>query len=75
MSTTTTKEAPEAPTVRLVPRITPEELARRNAAAIALLDAWEADESTDQDQRETMDVLRKALGPDRIGSNRPAVLP
>ena len=75
MPAITTTESPEARPSSFVPRITLEELARRNAAAIALLDAWEADESSEQDQRETMDSLRQALGPDQIGSTRPAILP
>ncbi len=52
-----------------VPPITPEELALRNAEAIRLLDLWEA-EGDEQEQRETMDVIRKALGPERIASYR-----
>jgi hypothetical protein len=53
----------------LVPPITPEELASRNAEAVRLLDEWERD-GDEQEQRETMDVLRKALGPERIASYR-----
>jgi hypothetical protein len=48
-----------------VPPITDEELRERNAKAIALLDAWERD-GDEQEQRETMAVLRKALGPERM---------
>jgi hypothetical protein len=48
-----------------VPPITDEELRARNAKAIELLDSWEA-EGDEQEQRETMEVLRKALGPDRV---------
>jgi excisionase family DNA binding protein len=58
----------------LVPPISPDELARRNAAAVALLDQWETDVQDDQEQRETMDVLRQALGPERVASSRPAIL-
>jgi excisionase family DNA binding protein len=57
-----------------VPPITPEELARRNAAAVALLDDLEDDVDGDEEQRETMAVLRQALGPGRVGSGRPALL-
>jgi excisionase family DNA binding protein len=57
-----------------VPPITREELARRNTAAVALLDEWEADVDGEQDQRETMAVLRQALGSDRVASDRPAIL-
>ena len=75
MPATSTTDAPEARPAPFVPPITREELARRNAAAIALLDEWEADAGSEQDQRDTMDVLRQALGPGRIGSDRPAILP
>lgn len=57
----------------LIPPITPEELARRNMAAIALLAEWVADDAGEQDQRETMDVLRSALGAERFASSRPAI--
>jgi hypothetical protein len=73
MPAASTPLAPEAPPAPFVPPISREELARRNAAAIALLDEWEADASSEQDQRETMDVLRRALGPGRIASDRPAI--
>ena len=58
-----------------VPVLTAEQLAGRNAAVIALLDEWEADAESEQDQRDTMDVLRRTLGPERVGSDRPAILP
>jgi len=57
-----------------LPPITPEELRTRNAEAIRLLDQFEA-EGDEQDHRETMDVLRKALGPDRTISNRSVFKP
>ena len=63
MPMTSTTGVPEARPSPFVPPIPPDELARRNAVAIALLDAWEADAESEQDQRETMDVLRRALGP------------
>jgi len=47
-----------------------DELRRRNLAAIALLDEWERD-GAEQEQRETMDVIRAALGENREMSNRP----
>ena len=56
-----------------VPPMAASELARRNAAAVAFLDEMEADAGSEQDQREAMDVLRQALGPDRVGSSRPAL--
>jgi excisionase family DNA binding protein len=60
-------------TIPFVPTIAPGELLRRNRTAMALLDEWEADVEGEQDQRETMDVLREALGPGRIASVRPAI--
>jgi excisionase family DNA binding protein len=71
---TPARAIPEAEPASFVPRITPEELTRRNRAAMALLDAWEADVEDEPDQRETMDVLRQALGSDRVASSRPAFL-
>ncbi len=59
----------------VVPPITREELAKRSAEAIKLLDAWEVDASSDLDQRETMDLLRRVLGDERIDSSRAAILP
>ncbi len=71
---TQTRTTPEIVPAPFVPPITPEELARRNRAAMALLDEWEADIEGEQDQRETMAVLREALGLGRIASNRPSIL-
>lgn len=56
-----------------VPPITPEEQARRNRAAMDLLDAWAEDIEGSEDQRETMEVLREALGFQRSLSDRAAV--
>jgi len=53
-----------------VPRVSPEELARSNREVIELLESWERD-GDEQEQCETMEVLRKALGPDRVASSRP----
>jgi hypothetical protein len=54
-----------------VPRISPEELARMNKAAIELLDSWETD-GDEEEQRETMKVLRDALGERRtLSAGRP----
>jgi hypothetical protein len=61
---------PDAPAEPLIPSIDPKERQRRNAAVLALIEEWANDEESTQDQRETMDVLRKALGPERIASNR-----
>ncbi len=61
--------AREAPAAPYIPRISPEELTRRNAEVIRLLDLWES-EGDEADQRATMDVIRRALGPERIASSR-----
>jgi excisionase family DNA binding protein len=71
---TSAMATPNAEPAFFVPRITPEELTRHNRAAMALLDAWEADVEDEPDQRETMEVLRQALGSERIASTRPAVV-
>ena len=52
-----------------VPRIDAAELARRNQSAIELLGSWETD-GDEQEQRETMQVLREALGERRVASSR-----
>jgi excisionase family DNA binding protein len=52
-----------------VPRISAEELARRNQSAMALLEAWKT-EGDEEEQRATMEVLREALGPRRVASSR-----
>jgi excisionase family DNA binding protein len=52
-----------------VPRISDEEQARRNKAAIALLDSWET-EGDEQDQRETLAILKEALGKGRTAAAR-----
>jgi hypothetical protein len=53
-----------------VPIIEAAELLRRNWAAVRLLDAWEADEASDQEQRETLAILKAALGEARVASSR-----
>lgn len=58
----------------IVPRLSPEELRRRNAEMMAILDEWESDPDA-EDQRETMAVLRQALGPGRTISSRSAFRP
>lgn len=60
---------PTTAEVPYVPPISSEELARRNQSAIELLDLWEA-EGDEQDHRETMQVLREALGEGRSSSSR-----
>ncbi len=59
-------------TATLHPYVTPiteEELSRRNQAAIELLDSW-AKEGDEEEQRETMNVVRQALGQGRLASDR-----
>jgi hypothetical protein len=51
-----------------VPPIDEAELVRRNQAVMRLLDAWEQDE--EGEQRETLAVLKAALGEHRIASSR-----
>jgi hypothetical protein len=57
------------PRTPYVPPITPEELARRNQAAIRTLDSFET-EGDEAEQRETLGVLRKALGEERVAGDR-----
>jgi len=49
--------------------VSDEEQAQRAQALVALLDSWET-EGDEQEQRETMDVLRQAFGKDRVASSR-----
>lgn len=49
--------------------LTDEELAQRNADLIELLNSWES-EGDEQEQRETLTVLREALGTRRVMSSR-----
>ena len=75
MPATSTPPAPKAPPTPFVLPIIPEELARRNAEVIAFLDALADDAESEEDQRETWAVLSRALGPERVASYRPAILP
>ncbi len=59
----------EVPPRHLPPRLSAEELARRNQREIELLSSW-ANEGDEAEQRETMRVLRHALGEGRIISSR-----
>jgi hypothetical protein len=54
-----------------LPPISADELRRRNAEVVRLLDEWERD-GDEQEQREGMEVLLKALGPERVMSYRDA---
>jgi hypothetical protein len=61
---------PEKPaSVSAISLIAKDELMRLNKAAIELLDSWEA-EGDQEEQRETMQVIRESLGKNRRGSNR-----
>lgn len=51
-----------------------EELRRRNAEMIAILDQWES-EGDEEDQKQTMAVLRQTLGPERTISDRSCFRP
>jgi excisionase family DNA binding protein len=62
-----TAAAPPAPNV---PPISPEELARRNDRAIALLERWKT-EGDEAEQTETLEFLREALGRNRVAASRP----
>jgi hypothetical protein len=52
-----------------VPPVSAEELARSNRALVELLDSWET-EGDEQEQRETLAVLRDTLGAGRVSSSR-----
>jgi hypothetical protein len=52
-----------------VPPLDDAELALRNAAAVRLLDSWES-EGDEEEQRETMQILRRVLGTERSASSR-----
>lgn len=54
--------------------IDPDTLRRSNAEMVAILDDWE-ENGDEQEQRETMAVLREALGPNRTISDRSAFKP
>ena len=74
MATASTPRAPGR-RPRSSRRSPPEELARRHAEAIAFLDALADDAESEQEQRETWEVLSRALGPERVASYRPTILP
>ena len=52
-----------------VPRLSAEEQATRQRAILELLASWET-EGDEQEQRETLALLREALGPKRVASSR-----
>ena len=63
------KVNPDASSPRYVASRTTSELAQRNKALIELLNSWES-EGDEQEQRETLNVIREALGPRRVASSR-----
>ena len=69
-TTVVSSERREEPRRPYLPPIDEVELARRNQAAVRLLDAWEQDEEGEEEQRETLAVLKAALGEGRIASSR-----
>lgn len=60
---------PAAAAGSYVPAVSADELARRNRALVELLDSWESD-GDEQEQRETLAVLRETLGTRRVASSR-----
>ena len=53
---------PEANSESIITPLAPDELTRRNQGLIELLDSWEL-EGDEEEQRETLAVIREALGP------------
>lgn len=64
-----TIHTPAAAAGSFVPPVSADELARRNRSLVELLDSWES-EGDEQEQRETLAVLRETLGPRRVASSR-----
>lgn len=60
---------PDATSGTYVSPRTADELAQRNKALIELLNSWES-EGDEQEQRETLNVIREALGTRRVASSR-----
>ena len=65
----TSEAGPTVATEPYVPPLTADELAQSNKALVELLDSWES-EGDEQEQRETLGVLREALGTRRVASSR-----
>jgi hypothetical protein len=63
------KAGPVANREPYLPPLTADELAQRSKTLVELLDAWES-EGDEQEQRETLSVLREALGRRRVASSR-----
>ncbi len=61
--------SPEVAPGPYVSPLTADELAQRNRELIELLNSWES-EGDEQEQRETLTVLREALGTRRVASSR-----
>jgi hypothetical protein len=68
----TVRRGETSPEVAVGPYVSPpaaDELVRRNRDLIELLDSWES-AGDEQEQRETLTVLREALGARRMASSR-----
>ena len=63
------KVSPEVASGSYASPLTADELAQRNRELIELLNSWES-EGDEQEQRETLTVLREALGRRRVASSR-----
>jgi hypothetical protein len=60
--------SPEVASGPYVSTLTADDLARRNRDLIELLNSWES-EGDEQEQRETLTVLREAMGRRRVASS------
>jgi len=61
--------SPEVASGAYTSPLTGDELAQRNRDLIELLNSWES-EGDEREQRETLAVLREALGTRRVASSR-----
>jgi hypothetical protein len=61
--------SPEVASGSNVSPLTADDLAQRNRDLIELLNSWES-EGDEEEQRETLTVLREALGRRRVASSR-----
>jgi hypothetical protein len=71
---TTVAPRPVEPRTRMFPPLTPEQQAARAARVKAMFERWEREDDMEA-QRASWDVLRKALGPDRIAQTGRSALP
>lgn len=63
-------ESETRPKSKYVKDLTPEELARKSQSLKELFRKWDEEED-EEEMRETMRILREALGPNRTLSTRP----